>query len=260
MKKIQLFCLLALSLLIVGCKERNNSSTESTPVELKIDQSTNETMSSEQHFQKWNITNKRIIVLFGYDFNTEDVQKPILDKLKEKYGLDEDGGLILSYTYPDSFKHNGKSFSSEFPSEVDKNENDISGIVLLGAPEGTELALSRIQTFWNLDVPYPIIALFSQEEAAGLEANCDIVIDKTQKAEITGDISPEETISETIEDAPQILCDTIDYILSLNGSIPKDLQKNEIKDHAQQMMKSRQIIPYKDPESGIVSLNHFVLR
>ena len=61
------------------------------------------------------------------------------------------------------------------------------------------------------------------------------------------------------EDAPEILLDTIDYILSLNGAIPKDLKKNEIKDHVKLMLKDREFTQYKDPESGLTSINHFVL-
>lgn len=258
MKKIITLCILSL-ILAAGCNGKNNNQTGSSSVELRVDTIKNDSKTVEQLIQQWNVTNKRIVVLFGYDFNSEETVKKLTAKLEQRYGLDSDGGLIISYIYPDSFKHNGKTFPSEFPALVNENEKEISGIVLLGAPSGTETALTRIQNFWKLEVPYPIIALFSQEEAAGLEANCDIVIDKSQKAEITGGIAPEETITEVSEDAPEILMDTIDYILLLNGSIPKDLKKNEIKDHVKVMLKNREFTQYKDPESGLTSINHFVL-
>ena len=258
MKKLILLSILSL-ILFSGCNGKNNNQTGSSSVELKVDTKKSNSAAVDELIQKWNITNKRIVVLFGYDFNSEEMVSKLQKKLEQRYGLDEDGGLIISYIYPDNFKHNGKGFSSEFPTLVNESDKDISGMVLLGAPEGTENALSRIQYFWELNVPYPVIALFSQEEAAGLEANCDIVIDKAQKAEITGGIAPEETITEIIEDAPEILCDTIDYILSLNGSIPKDLKKNEIKEHVKVMLKNREFSQYKDPESGLLSINHFVL-
>lgn len=259
MKKIITLCILSIVLMAACNRNSGNSSTSSSSVELKVDTIKANKPSVEQLIQQWNVTNKRIVVLFGYDFNSEETVKSLTQKLEQRYGLDSDGGLIISYIYPDSFKHNGKTFPSEFPALIDENEKEIAGIVLLGAPAGTETALSRIQYFWKLEVPYPIIALFSQEEAAGLEANCDIVIDKAQKAEITGGIAPEETITEMSEDAPEILLDTIDYILSLNGAIPKDLKKNEIKDHVKLMLRNREFTQYKDPESGLTSINHFVL-
>ena len=61
---------LALTTLFTSCKkEQKNYDVNS--IELTLNQP--EEPESQSATQKWHITNKRILVLFGYDFNTPDI-------------------------------------------------------------------------------------------------------------------------------------------------------------------------------------------
>ena len=90
----------------------------------------------------------------------------------------------------------------------------------------------------------------------GLESTCDFVLDKEQQTDLTGDIAPEETVSEIILEAPEVLTDCIDYMLNMEGPFVKD---STLPKHVTQMLKDKKIHHYVDPESGIQSINHFVL-
>ena len=130
------------------------------------------------------------------------------------------------------------------------------GIVLLGAPEKTHLALAANQDKWEQEVPYPVIALFPQDDVLGMESTCDIVVDKGQTAGLTGEIAPEESDGQIHQNAPEIIVETIKYIQLLDGAPErsKTLQK-----HMEQMLEGYQFHHYTDPESGLQSINHFVL-
>lgn len=245
-----LFLILTLS----GCSKKQNSGTESNVIELIPSDSSYSELSLNN--QNWEITNKRIFVLFGYGFNDENTRKSILEILEKRYGLDGDGGLIYPIFYPDDFKHSIRSYSSELYFKLKDDSRDICGLILLGAPENTHVALARNQDFWNQEVPYPVIALFPQDEVLGLESACDIVLDKGHQAQIAGDTESEEIESSAIEDAPEILIETIDYIKTLNSSLTRD---SSIQAHILQMLKGHKIHHYTDPETGLQSINHFVL-
>ena len=130
------------------------------------------------------------------------------------------------------------------------------GIVIVGAPENTHIALARNQDNWNQEVPYPVIALFPQDEVLGLEATCDIVLDKGQTTSLTGEMASTEVESQLIEETPEVLVETINYIQSLNYSLEKN---SSIQVHLMQMLKNKNIHHYIDPESGLQSINHFIL-
>ena len=258
-KTTVLFGLLIFSLILSGCKKQQKKKTyDADSIELTTDIS-DETKALSDLMninQKWHMTNKRVVVLFGYDFNNEDVKADLLSVLSENFGLAEDGGLIYPITYPEDFKHGVRGYASDFAAFLQGDELDLSGVVLLGAPENTHIALARNQDKWNQEVPYPVVALFPQDDVLGIESTCDIVVDKGQTAGLTGEIAPEERDGQIHQNAPEIIVETIKYIQLLDGapSRSKELQK-----HMEQMLAGFQFHHYTDPESGLLSINHFVL-
>lgn len=248
-----LFILLILSLTFSGCKKKQPVNDVNS-VDLTLNKA--EEPKLQQAPQKWHITNKRVCVLFGYDFNNEEVKSKLLALLRENFGLDEDGGLIYPITYPDDFKHGVRGYASDFAAILQSDDLDLSGVVLLGAPENTHTALAKNQDKWEQQVPYPVIALFPQDDVLGIESTCDIVVDKGQTAGLTGEIAPEESDGQIHQNAPEIIVETIKYIQLLDGapSRSKELQK-----HMTQMLEGFQFHHYIDPESGLQSINHFVL-
>lgn len=247
MKKILLFFPLIFVFLFLSCNQKKSEIITEDTVKINLE-STDSKVADET--QTWHITNKRICVIFGYDFNSEEICKPLLNILSEKYGLDEDGGLIYPLIYPESFKHGAKGYASDLYSILNDDEIDFSGLIILGAPEKTYQALARLQDKWNQKIPYPIIALFPQDDVLGMEAACDIIIDQEG---VPTDVLEEQT--QNIPEIDEILEETINYVIALESPLPKDIS---IQTHVQQMYKNRSFRRYIDPESGLQSINHFV--
>lgn len=236
-----------------GCK-KNQKRNSGESLSLTLDKAEDSDFKTEP--QKWHVTNKKLCVLFGYDFNKPELKEPLLKMLGENFGLAEDGGLIYPLIYPDDFKHGSRGYVSDFAAILQSEDLDLCGIVLLGAPENTHKALAKNQDKWEQNVPYPVIALFPQDDVLGIESTCDIVVDKGQNAGLTGELAPEESDGSVHEDAPQIINETISYILLLDGAPERT---KSLQTHLTQMLKKHSFHNYTDPESGLSSINHFVL-
>ncbi len=253
-RRLFIICaVITISILSVSCN-KNQQDYDADSINLTLNQTEEVNLQTEP--QKWHVTNKRVCVLFGYDFNNPEVKENLLQLLKENFGLAEDGGLIYPISYPDDFKHGTRTYASDFTAMLQSEELDLAGIVLLGAPENTHTALARNQDKWEQNVPYPVVALFPQDDVLGIESTCDIVVDKGQTAGLTGEIAPQENDEQIHKNAPEIIIETIKYIQILDGapSRTKALQK-----HMEQMLEGYKFHHYTDPESGLMSINHFVL-
>lgn len=254
MKKLVFFITVCTAVLFAGCKKNNSTTDTANSISIELSQGNKTDLVSTP--QTWHITNKRLLVLFGYDFNTPEIVDEYTTLLSNTFGLSDDGGLIYPVVYPGDFKHGVKGYVNDLLTMLQNDEYDFCGVVLLGAPERTHSALAKNQDKWDLSVPYPVIALFPQDEVLGIEATCDIVLDKGQSAEITGGLVAEETASLFIEDAPQILVSTINYMLTLTGPLPNNAN---LQQHLVQMINKQNVHHYQDPETGLQSINHFVL-
>lgn len=240
---------------LTGCGEKKIQYDDTNSIELTAAESTLEQLNNNS--QKWHITNKKICVVFGYDFNTSEITTHLLSLLQKNFGLAEDGGLIYPLIYPNDFRHGVRGFASDLVSELQKDDYEFGGIVILGAPENTHIALARNQDKWNREIPYPVVALFPQDDVLGIESTCDIVLDKSQTVNLTGDVTQEEIEGQLITEAPDVLLKTIKYMQYLDYSLAKD---NKLQNHVLQMLKTSNIHHYTDPETGLQSINHFVLK
>ena len=262
MKKINNYSLIFMILSAISfaffssCKNENAQQTDSDYFELTANDSNIEKIISKP--EKCKITNKKILVLFGYNFNSPETVQNLTSLLEQHFGLEADGGMIYALTYPNDFKHNSNSYVNDLYSILQSNDRELSAVVILGAPEKTHLALARNQDKWNNHVPYPVAALFPQDEGLGLESTCDFVLDKGQTEHVAfSDNADEEIEAETIQEAPQILLSTVSYLSKMKSSLPRD---STIQQHAKQMFKDFIISYYVDTETGLPSVNHFVLK
>lgn len=240
--------------MLTGCKKKSNQIADEEIINLTISNGNNQDLIDEP--QKWHLTNKKVCVVFGYDFNESEITQELISLLKENFGLAEDGGLVYPLVYPDDFKHGTKGYINDLVNELQSDSNDFCGLIILGAPENTHKAIARNQDKWNQEVPYPVITLFPQDDVLGLESNCDIVIDKKQSANIEGLIDQEESEGKLIAEAPEVLLKTIKYVTELNYSLKRD---SSIQKHVLQMLSGLSIHHYIDPETGLKSINHFVI-
>lgn len=256
LKKSLLYTFLSCAILFSfgSCKKNKTPVYDANSIDLTITDSSNEDLLSVQN--KWHSTNKRVCVIFGYDFNTPEQTSSLLSLLEENFGLDSEGGLIYPLIYPTDFKHGTRGYVNDLTNALQDNDKDFIGVVILGAPENTHSAFAKNQDKWNQEVPYPVVALFPQDDVLGLESTCDIVIDKGHTSQNTGEIEAEETDAQVIPEAPEILVETVRYISNLSYALPKD---SSVQTHVTQMLKGRSFHHYTDPESGLKAINHFVL-
>lgn len=253
MKKTIFYALMITALCpFFSCKNTTSPSADSNSINIEISNGNKADLITEP--QKWHITNKRICVLFGYDFNSDETVNELTALLQKNFGLDEDGGLIYPLVYPSSFKHGAKSYSNDFLQELQADDKDFCGVILLGAPDQTHKALAKNQDKWEQKIPYPVFALFPQDDVLGIEATCDIVLDKGQSAELAQTM--EESAAQFIPEVPEILISSVNFILSLNGPLESD---TSIQNYVSQIYKDQKIHHYSDPETGLQSINHFVL-
>jgi len=237
----------------VSCKKNKVQDVDSDYINLEI--KTADKSELVEKPKSWEVTPKRICVLFGYAFNKPEEYEPLLALLKNNYGLDDDGGLIYPLIYGESFKRGVRGYVSELSGDLQNQEKELIGVVVLGAPENTHKALANYQDFWDQEVPFPVISLFPQDDVLGMESTCDIVIDKMQSGEMSGTIAEDEEVNY-MEDAPELLLSVINYIEIAGSSFKKD---TSLQTHVQQMLGNKPFHRYTDPETGLQSINHFVL-
>lgn len=205
--------------------------------------------------QTWFQEGKCFVIIYGYDFNSENFTQNSINTLQQKYGLYEDGGLILPLIYPDDFQNGKKPSISLLKSKL--TSKDVNGILILGAPEGTSSALSRITDSFENNVPYPVFSCFSQDDdVLGMEYQTNIVIDKAITAEIDGMLKTEEE-QNIISGIDTFIDNTITLSLNLDGGLSKTA---DLFEYAKKIGNPHKVTRYADPDTGLYSINHFYIQ
>lgn len=248
--KKTLSILAAAVILISGCSNKKQEITaDSIPLEIKTSLET-----LEDYTQIWHATNKKIAVVLGYGVNSDEVSQAIINELSERYGLEKDSGLIMPLVYPKDFRHGAKGYSSDLAAILNSEEIDFAGVVIVGAPENTHKALAQNQDNWTMRLPYPVISIYPQDDVLGMESCCDLVFDKAGQEEEIGK-SEETTAIFSADEIVPLLKNAIDYMGALEGPV-----KTNQLEHAKNMFPQYSIRRYSDPESGLLAINHFILK
>lgn len=209
--------------------------------------------------QGWRVTDKRICVLLGYDYNSHEVSSNIVDVLTQKYGAAAEGGLIVPVIFPDDFRHEDRAVNADFFAHLEEitsnSELKLAGVILLGAPDGTHRAIARIQDAVGSENLFPVFSFFSQDEVLGMEAVADIVVDRAQAAAIDGMVDAE--YSQLVEeDIGVVLLNTVQLQLDVGGTMEKNAK---LLEYVQTIMPSHKVSHYVDAETGLRAVNHFVV-
>ena len=127
-------------------------------------------------------------------------------------------------------------------------------MIVLGAPEGLHIALSKIQDK-NEDgkIHYPVFTFFSQDDVLGSESTSDFVLDYAHK---TNTIESEVTDFIPDFDATNILTNSLSKMLELREPLRAD--GNLINFVQSLLEKNRTVVRYIDGETGLQSINHFI--
>lgn len=248
---------LILSVVATSCNGKQKKYADldsSVHTELTVEvASENDEKIMQQPTQLWHYSDNHIFVLLGYGYDSSEIVNEFENKLIGKYGDAADGGMVKAVVFPEDFKRGSRSYVSELTSMI--SSDGLKGIILIGAPEKTHESIARIQDEYNSEQPFPIISFFPQDDILGMESAADIVVDKSQEADFDGLVKNEEE-QQVVEDICDIVVTTTSYIMQINSGLPKD---KELLNLVKSILPGKNIVPYVDPETGLQSINHFVL-
>ena len=200
------------------------------------------------------LAGKNIIVILGYGYNDDASIFRLTKSLNENFGVEteEKAGLVSIFVYPSDFMVAGKERISSL---VDRLEDKTpAGMVILGAPDGLHIALSKLQDKAETGtLDYPVFTLFSQDDVLGSESTSDFVLDYAHK---TNTIDGEVTDFIPDFDADEILTNAISEMIELRGPLKAD---GNLLPFVQRLLgKRRSVTRYVDGETGLQSINHFI--
>lgn len=243
---------------LCGCDKQNAAAQAAVPGAVAADE------PGQEEPLQWHPEDGYICIVFGYGFNNPEFHEDAIKKLQEKYGLEEDGGIIIPLIYPDSL--NGR-ISNIYDIIT---EHKTKGVILLGAPENTHRTLTKLRAAWQEpsaaeadgteesqpdgQQPYPIFSFMPQDDILGQESNCDFVLEYERSSSIEEELNQEtELLDKTVE---QILIRAVRYIDEHKDPLPPD---DKLHAHVQTIVGDHKIHRYTDSESGLQAINHFVI-
>lgn len=251
MKKI-ILCACLLVLVLAGCSKKQEEEPPVPEAEPQIPIEEEEIVE----LPKW-IPGEypRIGLFFGYGYQTEEEQAPVLAELSEEFGLYSEKGLIVPFTFPDVYYTNKKVSSSFIFDYLDGY--DLMALIFVGSPDKIHYSLADLQ---DAEVDFPVFSIFPQDDVAGTEAGSFLVLDWHASASEEGDEAFEN--AGFSGDLCSILIPLIHTIktdarsgLHESVSLFSEALTAELKEHLQNL----NIRHYVDPETGIKAYNHFVL-
>lgn len=208
-------------------------------------------LSIERGVQTWHYTRGKVALILGHGYNDKEWASQLKSKLEAKYGLSDNGGLIFLLVYPDDFMHGSSSHISRLFKLLDGR--DLEGIVILGAPEGTEKALTKISATYGGSLPCGVINLFSQDSVLGMEHFSTVMVDKFALSTLD-DINTEQSI-ERAENAEEMIFRSI-HLLTSYSEFQSD---SSLMGIAKYITGHNEIHRYEDPVTSLTSVNHFVM-
>ncbi len=262
-KYFKIFAMISLtlmSLFFCACSNKKDKSPEITEV-LEEEQPQN----IRPH---WQNTAEKICIVFGYGYNSEDFTKPEIEHLEEFFGLSdgtENSGLIIPYIFPDDFTVGNTGRISRLVTLLE--DVKVAGLITIGAPEYTSNTLAVLREKMSDNIlqeqdsskvkPFPIYTLFPQDDALAIEATSDFVLDKA--------IIHLDKVEEIEQEQEQVRIDGIEDIID-NAIDNMLLVKAPLKSDSTLFMHVNQIAGvkhgikrYVDPETGLSSINHFII-
>lgn len=207
---------------------------------------------------QWQPSAKKICVVFGYGYNSENFINQELERLEKNFGISdgtENSGLIIPYVFPDDFKVGNTGRISKLISML--KDVKIAGIITLGAPEYTNNTLAVFRENMEDGNEFPIYTLFPQDDILAIEATSDFVLDKAVEQSDNVQEIKEESEQIIVDEIEDIIDNAIDYMLLFE----KPLKSNsELRIHVNNIAGANyKIKRYVDPETGLSSINHFII-
>lgn len=233
--------------LLIGCEKQKAQLSNNHEANLSL--TAHEAVAFEPMTPQWPETEKKICVIFGYGFNDKDFYEDTIALLQKHFGLSAEGGLVWPILYPDDVKGRISSLADQL------DDQELKGIIILGAPENTHYMLAKLQDSWDGKLPYPVFSFFPQDDMLGMEATCDLVLEyERSPIEEASGLDFEQKIDA---DTEELLLRAVRYMAELPAPLPSD---SDLHTHVQQIAGStKNVRRYTDNETGLQSINHFVM-
>lgn len=225
---VAVFTILAL----FGCR-RHKSVIIPTGVEVALQDVGSDIYDLTDDTMLHNDVSGSVVIVAGYGYNNKDFIESVIDKTST-YN-------VTTFVFPDDFRHNGKTYITNLTGLV--SNIDLKGIILLGAPPNTSVAISRLISMWGGALPYPVLNLAPLDDVSGSEATSDIVID----------FNSDKTSPSSVLD---ILINSIRSCIYAEGSYKREPSLLQLA----AMIAGDSVTPFIDSSTGLRSVNHFVLR
>lgn len=206
----------------------------------------------------------RVAIVFGYGYEDDITRNEIILNLATEFGLAENGGLLIPLLFPTEYL-TGKRIRTSFLRDVLKDYN-LDALILISSPERTHFSLADLQ---DSGIAYPIYSIFPQDDVLGTESGSSFVLDYKKQFHATDDESLTESYAQMEQDSnfsgdiTKIIVPLIKriQITSKNNTAPE--LSNSLADNLEfeykEILGDCEVTPFVDPESGLRSLNHFVL-
>jgi len=236
--------------IFTSCSNKNNQQTTTSGIsnELEI-----------ENTKQWENSPEKICVVYGYGYNSAEFINSEKERFEKKYGLSdgtEESGLIIPLVFPDDFKVGNTGRISRLVSLLDNVK--VAGVITIGAPEYTNNTLATLRENMEEGKEYPIYTLFPQDDILGIEATSDFVLDKAVQ-QSANNISEMENENDqtTVIGIETIIDNAIDYMLLTEKPLQSDA---ELLFHVNNIAGTKyNINRYIDPETGLSSINHFII-
>ncbi len=248
-KIILLFCAAVLQSGFISCKKGQIVDAKSEDCfSLNVKKSSEWTDCS-----KWLYSHKKICVVFGYGYNESSFVKMAKAVLGSKFGMAEENGLVKCLIFPEDFKTGVRTKVTNLADIL--ADDELEGLLLLGAPENMHSALSILRSRYGGVLPFPVFSFFPQDDVLGSEWSSDFVLEKFSVQNILND---EEQHSLNPENVLPLIENAVLYMTFLEGPLASD---SDLIVHVQRICgASRKVSHFVDPESGLRSVNHFVFQ
>lgn len=254
--KLILFLLLIFS--FISCKDEKRLESFSTGSASPVSEEPSRALPSKlkkiSPETRAYLEGKNIVVILGYGYNDVQAISSITQKLDEAFGVEteENPALISILVYPNDFMVAGKERISSIVDKVE--DKNLAGMIILGAPDGLHIALSKLQDKGeNGVINYPVFTFFSQDDVLGTESTSDFVLDYAHK---TNAIEAEVTDFIPDFDASQILLNAVSAMIELREPLKAD---STLLPFVKKLLEKKRIVNhYVDGETGLQSINHFI--
>lgn len=253
MRKKIFFCFFFASAFLFSCGKKNDEPIVfETGKIIEAEDAGSDAFLLQKETQTWHVSPDCICILLGYGYNNKDFVEPFKEKIFAKYGNALDGGFVRILVFPDDFRRASKSVAAELPLFFE--EKNLCGFITLGAPENTHFGLAHVFARYDDEPPFSTFAFFPQDDLPGTEGTADIVLDREQKADIDGVIESEE--EQTFVKAAPIF---IERAIPLMKAIGTPLSQNDTETVLKKIVGKTKVKRYIDAQTGLQSINHFVM-